>query len=155
VKSVLALALLAASTLWAQAYEPVLEYDPARDAARDIELAVAEAKRTGRFVLLEIGGDWCVWCHYLDDFLAEQDEIREAWEDAFVAVKLNVSQENRNEEVMARYPKVAGYPHFFILDADGKLAGSQNTGELQRGRSYHKKKFQAFLDDWNQKRTSR
>lgn len=154
-KSIFALALLAASTLLAQVYEPVLEYDPARDAARDIELAVAEAKRTGRFVLLEIGGDWCIWCRYLDDFLAKQDEIREAWEETFVVVKLNVSQENKNEDVMMRYPKVTGYPHFFILDGDGNLAGSQNTGDLERGRSYNKKKFQAFLDAWSEKRPSR
>ena len=33
-------------------------YDPARDAAKDFEVTVAAAKRTGRRVLLEVGGKW-------------------------------------------------------------------------------------------------
>ena len=39
----------------------------------------------------------------------------------------------------------AGYPHLFVLDANGKLLHSQNTGELEAGKSYDKGRFLAFV----------
>ena len=44
-------------------YVPVIQYDPKRDAGSDIKNAVIEAQRTGKHVLLEVGGEWCTWCH--------------------------------------------------------------------------------------------
>lgn len=42
----------------------VMKYDATRHAAADISRAVAAARSSGKRVLLNIGGDWCV------DFLA-------------------------------------------------------------------------------------
>jgi len=137
----------------ASAYEPVIEYDPARDAAKDVAEAVAEAKSSGRLVLLEVGGEWCIWCHYLDDFLAEQSEIRAAWNSTFVAVKVNFSQENQNKELLSRFPKPLAYPVFFILDGDGKFLDKQSTGTLERGRSYGPKRFMKFIERWEKRRS--
>ena len=46
--------------------DPTAKFDPARDAESDINAAVAEAKRTSRRVILDVGGEWCGWCHTLD-----------------------------------------------------------------------------------------
>lgn len=129
-------------------YKPVKRYDPSRDAVQDIDAAAAEAARSGRLVLLEIGGEWCVWCHYLDDFLATHGKIRKSLEETFVVVKVNFGPKNKNEQALSRYPKIKGYPHLFILGADGKYLGSQDTGELEKGKSYDPKVFQAFIDKW-------
>ncbi|HVO73587.1 MAG TPA: thioredoxin family protein, partial [Ignavibacteriaceae bacterium] len=48
-------------------YIPVEEFDPSRNPAKDLNNAVAEAKRTGKRILLDVGGNWCIWCHYLDN----------------------------------------------------------------------------------------
>lgn len=61
-------AFVAQTALAQSPYTPVTKYDPKRDAARDINDAVAEAKRTNRRILLEVGGEWCSWCHTLDEF---------------------------------------------------------------------------------------
>ena len=37
-------------------YEPVTGYDPSRDAAKDKEYALEEARRNGRMMLLDTGG---------------------------------------------------------------------------------------------------
>lgn len=37
---------------------------------------------------------------------------------------------------MSNYLRVGGYPHFFILDANGDLLDSQDTVELEEGVSY-------------------
>ena len=137
----------------APAYQPVLQYDPERDAAADIDAAVAEAGRSGRHVLIEVGGEWCGWCHRLDDYLKANKKLNALLERNFVMVKVNYSPENENEEVLSRYPEVAGYPHFFVLDGQGKLLHSQDTARLEKGKSYHSRKFKRFLTRWGPKRS--
>ena len=130
----------------APVYQPVLQYDPNRDAAADIDAAVAEARRSGRHVLIEVGGKWCGWCHRLDDYLKRNRKLAALLERNFVMVKVNYSPENENEEVLSGYPEVAGYPHFFVLDGQGKLLHSQDTAELEKGKSYHARRVQALSD---------
>ncbi|HET9943249.1 MAG TPA: thioredoxin family protein, partial [Terriglobia bacterium] len=49
-------------------YTPVTKYDPNRSAEQDLKNAVVEANRTGKHILLEVGGDWCSWCHIMDRY---------------------------------------------------------------------------------------
>src|ERR1043165_477757 len=93
-----------AQTLRAQApYNAVTKYDPKRDAAQDIRDAAAEAKRTNRRVLLEVGGDWCSWCHHMDDFFQAHADLTALRDKSFITVKINFSEENPNKEVLAQY----------------------------------------------------
>ena len=126
---------------------------PKRDAAADIDAAVAEAGRSKRHVLVEVGGEWCGWCHRLEDYLKEKKKLNALLERNFVVVKVNYSPENENEEVLSRYPEVAGYPHFFVLDGKGKLLHSQDTAKLEKGKSYHARRFKRFLTRWGPKRS--
>lgn len=140
---------VAATALLAQsAYVPVDTFDPARDAARDIREAVAEAVRTGRNVLVDVGGEWCVWCHYMDAFYEKHPDVKALRDRFYVQVKLNYSPENENKEILSKYPKISGYPHLFVLDGTGKLLWSQNTGKLEQGEGYNTEKFIAFLTKW-------
>ncbi|HJU55312.1 MAG TPA: thioredoxin family protein [Pyrinomonadaceae bacterium] len=129
-------------------YVPVHKYDPARDAARDVAEAAAEASRTNKRVLVEVGGEWCIWCHIMDDFFEKNRELLDLREKHFVMVKVNFSDENKNEQLLSRYPEIQGYPHLFVLDRDGKLLHSQDTAELEQGKSYNLAKFTAFLQKW-------
>jgi thiol:disulfide interchange protein len=121
-------------------------FDAARDAARDVEHAVELAKAQGKRVIVDVGGEWCTWCHIMDRFIAENADVRAMIDAHFVLVKVNYSRQNTNEALLSRWPKVAGYPHLFVLDATGALVHSQDTGALEGGRSYDKAKFLAFLD---------
>ena len=140
--------LLSACTDAPVAYEPVHHYDPARDAAKDIDDAVAEAARSGKRVLLEVGGEWCVWCHILDAFWQQHADVAEFREANYVMVKVNFSPDNENKEVLSRYPEIPGYPHFFVLGPDGSLLHSQGTGELEQGDHHDREKVMAFLQEW-------
>jgi len=138
-----------AQTLRAQApYNAVTKYDPKRDAAQDIRDAAAEAKRTKRRVLLEVGGEWCSWCHHMDDFFTANPDLTSLRDKSFVTVKINFSEENPNKEVLAKYPTVAGYPHLFVLGSDGALVHSQDTSALEEGKSYNLNRFTTFLAYW-------
>lgn len=135
-------------------YIPVEKYDPARNADKDLRDAIIEAQRTGRRILLEVGGDWCKWCHILDRFFAEHPDVVKLREAGFLMVKINFSEENLNKEFLDRFPPVAGYPHFFVLESSGKLLHSQDTGKLEEGEGYNLKKFSSFLEEWSPARHS-
>ena len=129
-------------------YVPVTKYDPKRDADNDIENAVIEAQRTGKHILLEVGGEWCTWCHILDKFFEQNRPLAELREKNFITVKVSYSPENKNQKVLSRYPTIPGYPHLFVLDQNGKLLHSQGTSKLESGKSYNLKGVTSFLRRW-------
>ena len=129
-------------------YEPVKEFNPERNPANDVTEAVKEAKRTNKRIILDVGGDWCIWCHRLDAFIDKDGEIKDFISKNFIMVKINFSRENKNEEFLSKYPEIPGYPHFFVLEKNGEFLHSQNTGELEENKGYSKEKMMSFLKEW-------
>lgn len=123
-------------------------YDPARDVEADLTAAIEKATAQNKHILLFIGGEWCIWCEYLADFLEANTVIHSAFADSFVVMKVNFSPENKNEAFLGKYPKSEGYPDFFILDSDGTLLAQQGTAELELDRSYDPEKMMAFALKW-------
>jgi thioredoxin-related protein len=125
------------------------KFDPARDAAADIQAAIKEAGLSHRRILLDVGGEWCIWCRRLDSLFAGHADLRDYEHAHFVVVKVNYSKENKNESVLSKYPKIPGYPHLFVLESDGTLLKSQDTGELESGKGHDPAKVMAFLKQWS------
>ena len=136
---------LPAATVASAAISLPTQFDPKRDAAQDVATATALAKAQGKRVLVDVGGQWCPWCHILDRFIAANADVQQLQGAHYVWVKVNYSPDNKNQALLARWPKVKGYPHLFVLDADGKLLQSQDTGALEAADSYDKPKVLAFL----------
>ena len=123
-------------------------FDPNRDAAKDIQDAIAKARKDKKRILIDVGGEWCPWCHKLEEFFEANKDAAQLRDKNFVLVKVNYSSENKNEAVLSKYPKIPGYPHLFVLDSDGKLLKSQGTGELETGDHHDHDKVMAFLKKW-------
>ena len=125
-------------------------YDPSANPRDDLKWAIEEAEKQNKRIVLVVGGEWCVWCHVLDDFVAKNSDIRKLWISNYVTIKVNFSRENKNEEFLSQYPKIQGYPHIFVLEKDGSFLHSQRTAKLESGRSYSRKKMKSFLEAWSQ-----
>lgn len=123
-------------------------FDPKRDAARDLETALNMARATGRRVLVDVGGEWCTWCHILDRFFTTNVDLKRLRDQWYVVLKINWSPENTNTALLKRWPAIKGYPHFFVLDVDGRLLHSQDTSALESGKSYDPAAMRAFLVRW-------
>jgi thiol:disulfide interchange protein len=123
-------------------------FDEHRNATDDISRAVAFAKANNRRIILDVGGDWCSWCMRLDKLIASNADTVNLIDSNYVWVKVNYSPENKNEQTLSRYPKVLGYPHLFVLDADGKVLQSQDTSEFEEGKGYNSDRFTDFLKRW-------
>ncbi len=128
------------------------KFDPSKNPFEDLKIAVEEAQKTNKRILLDVGGEWCIWCHRLDGFFEANPDLKNYLHDNFVVLKVNWSPENKNEKFLAQYPKVAGYPHIFILEKDGKFLFSENTGKLEKEKSYDKEKIMTFLKEWTSKK---
>lgn len=140
-----------------EAYEPkelkapfyvIKEYSPDRDPVADLAETVAVAEAENKRILLVIGGEWCIWCHYLADYLEEDMTVQAAFDESFVVSKINYSDENKNEDFLGQYPKAEGYPHFYILESDGTFLESQGTAVLEKDKSYDPEKMLAFAGKW-------
>ncbi|MBE0680429.1 MAG: thioredoxin family protein [Anaerolineales bacterium] len=124
-------------------------YDPVRDPADDLAQAIVIAQKENKRIMLELGGDWCIWCKYMDEFYKTHPDVLQARVEYYVLVKINVSEENANEEFLSQFPEAAGYPHIYILESDGTFLHSQNTVDLEDGAdSYVPEVFMAFLQKW-------
>ena len=138
--------------LSAQTYESQKKFDPNRNPETDLKSAVNYAKSVNKRIILDVGGEWCIWCHRIDAFMDSTKEVKDYVEKHYVIVKINFSKENKNEKFLSKYPEIQGYPHFFVLDKNGKLLHSQNTGDLEKDKGYDKDKFLQFLQKWAAKK---
>lgn len=149
-KSLFIFFIIACSSLAliAQTQDSLSKFDPTSNPFDDLKTAVDNAKQTNKRIILDVGGEWCIWCHRIDGFMHNTEEIKSLLEENFIIIKVNYSKENKNEKFLSQYPAIEGYPHFFVLDEEGKLLHSQNTGELEKDKDYDKEKFVAFLNKW-------
>lgn len=123
-------------------------YRPTANPSVLLEAALKEARAGHKKVLVIAGGDWCRWCLILESFLAANPDVKSALDGSFVVVKVYVDEKNRNTEFFAKLPKAKGYPHFWVLNQDGKVAASVDTGLLEKGPdSYDKGRFLQFIQD--------
>lgn len=125
-------------------------YDFHRDPAKDLALAETEAQAQHKRILLEVGGDWCYWCHQLDNFFKSNAAVTKLRDDNYILLKVNMSSENANSEFLSQYPRIPGYPWIFVLDADGKFLKSEDTDLLQAGNVYSGSNITEFLTAWKQ-----
>ena len=128
------------------------QFDPARDPVADLSTAKVEAQRGGKRIVLDVGGEWCSWCHLLDAFIEGDAEIRSFRDANYVWMKVNYSEDNENAAFLSQFPQIKGYPHLFVLDAQGTLLHSQFTGELEaekgQPKGYNRARFLAFMKEW-------
>jgi hypothetical protein len=130
-------------------------YDPHRDGLRDAQDAILEAARSHRNVLLEVGGDWCVWCHILEQTFQDHLQLVQMRDENFVTVFVNDDGQNRNEDLFSRLPSMPDAPHLFVLDGKGNLLLSQTVAEFEQGRGYSATRIEAFLRQWSPQNSSR
>jgi thiol:disulfide interchange protein len=129
-------------------YVPVYNFISKRDASADVQAAIAEAQRTGKRVIIDIGGDWCVYCQQMDKLFHEHPELAELRDKNFLTVAVYYGPENWNRQFLSHYPKLLGVPHVFVVETNGTILNSQRLVELRTGGQYDPEKMKTFLLKW-------
>lgn len=148
-KSLLTLLLCLLTALGAQAQTGKHVYDESIDPMAQIDEALVTARESGRFVVCQLGGNWCKWCLAFADFIKTDEEIAQLINDNFVYIHVNLPERN-NEALIARLNKASrfGYPALVVLDTEGKVLHIQDSSFLEEGESYSHKKVLRFFKKW-------
>ena len=139
-------AVLAAASLAVAAAESM--YPAVERAKADVESAMKEAKKTGKRVIVDFGGNWCTDCKILDINL-KKPENAALLEKHYVMVHVNVGDKgiSDNFDVAERFgiPLKKGVPALAVLDGDGRLVYAQKNGEFESMRSMDPRSVNDFL----------
>ncbi|MBP5210397.1 MAG: thioredoxin family protein [Bacteroidales bacterium] len=131
-------------------------YDDSLDPLEQIEKAVVQAHNSGKFLICQVGGNWCPWCLLFADFISQDEEIMNFINENFVYIHVNNQLKNAEGKnvpctaAMARLgnPGRFGYPVFVVLDSDDKVLHFQDSSYLEEGRGYNKSKVMRFFKNW-------
>jgi thioredoxin 1 len=98
---------------------------PASDAAKDIDAAIAAAKKDGKRVLLDFGADWCPDCRVLGT-LFDQPDVAAIADAHFHIVRIDVGRRDKNADLVAKYHATSNdwIPAVVVLDADGSTVAT-------------------------------
>ena len=124
--------LLLLISLHSYAADTTKLYNPKANVVKDVEQVLARAKKEKKNVLLQIGGNWCVWCYRLNSFIQTDSLLKHILNDNYVLYHLNYSKENKNLD----YLKKLGYPQRFGFPV------------LEKGNGYDEEKVKSFLKNW-------
>ena len=158
------LASLVAMIVMATAYaQTALKkvYDEDVNPIEQINQAIAKAKTENKFVVCQVGGNWCPWCLRFADFAANDSEVNKMIEDNFVFIHVNYNprQSGGDEKVQQakkmlkrlNNPARFGFPVFVLLDQAGNVLHIQDSSFLEEGEGYSQKKVLRFFKNWTPK----
>ena len=123
-----------------------------------IDKALVKAKAEGKFVVCQVGGNWCSWCLRLADFITKDTVISDVINKNFVYIHVNYNPRKSEGEEKAKLAKKMlarlnnparfGFPVLVVLDEDGKVIHIQDSSFLEEGQSYNQAKVLRFFKNW-------
>ena len=143
-KLILISVLLFSFNGWAiPSYEP---YDENADALENISEAIEKAKLENKYVLLQMGGNWCPDCRTLGEYFS-RPEIKEWLDDRTVLVSVDVGEWDRNLDIVEEYgnPISEGIPALVLLNSENEVLFATLAGELASARSMSKNDLIVWL----------
>lgn len=158
-KKILTIIISLALSMIAADAQSVLKkiYNEEIDQLEQIDQALVKAKAEGKFVICQVGGNWCRWCLMFAEFVAEDQEITDFINQNFVFIHTNYNPRDPKDEKAAAMlkrlgnPGRFGYPVFVVLDESGKVIHTQDSSFLEEGNGYSRDKVIRFFTNWTPK----
>jgi thiol:disulfide interchange protein len=121
-------------------------YSETANPTADIAVALAQARREHKRVLLDFGGNWCADCQLLDIYY-RQSPNAELLAKNFILVHVNIGHMDKNVDVAKKYnvPIAKGVPALAVIDAQGKVLYSEREKEFEHTTP---EAITAFLNRW-------
>ena len=116
-----------------------------------IDQAVVKAKSEGKFVICQVGGNWCPWCLRFANFITNDTTISRIIDENFEYIHVNYNPRksggeqqqqlgsaalSRKEQAVALMKRLNncgrfGFPVLVVLDEEGKVIHIQDSSFLE------------------------
>ncbi|MCR5850898.1 MAG: thioredoxin family protein [Bacteroidaceae bacterium] len=126
-----------------------------------IDQALVKAKAEGKFVICQVGGNWCPWCLRFADFITNDTTITKVIDENFSYIHVNYNPRKSESEGKQQQAKALmerlnncgrfGFPVFVVLDEEGRVIHIQDSSFLEEGQSYNQEKVLRFFKGWTPK----
>lgn len=133
-------------------------YDECMNPLEQLDQAVVKAKAEGKFVICQVGGNWCPWCLKFADFITKDTTISKVIEENFVYIHVNYNPRKsqgadkveQGKALMKRLNNAGrfGFPVFVVLNEEGNVLHIQDSSFLEEGEGYDAKKVLRFFMNW-------
>ena len=132
---------------------PKKVYNEQINPLEQIDQALVKARAEGKFVICQVGGNWCPWCLRFADFITNDSTINAVIEQNFVYIHANYHPRKAGEvgkALMKRLNNAGrfGFPVFVVLDGQGNVLHIQDSSFLEEGKGYNKEKVLRFFQNW-------
>lgn len=130
-------------------------YNETEDAAAKIAELIKKAKKENKNIMIQAGGNWCIWCLRFNNYVQTTPELKKLVDDNYLYYHLNYSPKNKNEKIFEQYGNPGakyGYPVFVVLDKNGKQIHTQDSAVLEEGKGYSFQKVKTFFEIWKPKK---
>lgn len=104
-------------------------YDEGANAEAALTAAFTRAQKSHKRVMIDLGGNWCVDCIVLANFL-KLPEMQRFMAAHYELVTVDVGRFNRNLQIPARFgltQRLEGVPALLIVSPEGKLVNGQDV----------------------------
>ena len=151
--------MLAFVLLTANAQEALKRvYNESIDPMTQIDEALVKARAEDKFVVCQVGGNWCPWCLRFADFVEKHSAVKTVVNDHFEYIHVNynprksagAAAQQQARQLMARlnHPQRFGFPVFVVLDGEGRVLHIQDSSFLEQGEAYDEDKVLRFFKNW-------
>ncbi len=127
-------------------------YEEKADAKAELEAAFAHARKNGKLILLNLGGNWCPDARALAGML-EIPQLRVWLDDNYEHVKINIGDYDRNMDIPARFgfEELEGVPALLAIKTDGTLINEKNCYQFRNARERDPQEVLDYLIEWREK----
>ena len=154
-KRILSIVLIALAAVTADAQSNLKKvYDETADPMKQISKAVQDAGKDGRFVICQVGGNWCRWCLMFAEFITTDEDIKALIDKNFEYIHVNYDPRKPKDETALKMlerlgnPERFGFPVLVVLDSKGNVIHTQDSSFLEEGNGYDKNKVMRFFSNW-------
>ena len=137
---VLAVAMFAMTANAQEQTELKKVYNEDINPLEQIDQAVLQAQAEGKFVICQVGGNWCPWCLRFADFVTNDSTIYQVIEQNFVYIHVNYNPRKAGEvgkALMKRLNNAGrfGFPVFVVLDEKATFCTSRTRYSSRKARA--------------------
>lgn len=157
-KKILLMFVVLITALTVSAQTSVKVYDETINPVTQIKEAITKASAENKYVVAQLGGNWCKWCIRFARFVEADPEIKQLVDNNFEFIHVNYNPRNpeaaTNQDAtsealrMLGNPVRFGYPVLVVLDSAGNVIHIQDSSFLESGEGYDKKKVMRFFNAW-------